>query len=56
MKVLVLGLDGATWDILDPLISEGAPAQPGPVAQTGAAGTSRFGLSTSQPGGLDRAS
>jgi predicted AlkP superfamily phosphohydrolase/phosphomutase len=23
MKVLVLGLDGATWDILDPLINEG---------------------------------
>ena len=23
MKVLVLGLDGATWDILDPLMSEG---------------------------------
>ena len=23
MKVMVLGLDGATWDVLEPLIQEG---------------------------------
>ena len=29
MKVFVLGLDGATWDVLEPLIQRGLAAEPG---------------------------
>jgi predicted AlkP superfamily phosphohydrolase/phosphomutase len=39
MKVLVLGLDGATWDILDPLISEGILPNLGRLRDQGASGT-----------------
>jgi predicted AlkP superfamily phosphohydrolase/phosphomutase len=38
MKVLVLGLDGATWDILDPLISEGHLPNLARLRRTGASG------------------
>ena len=39
MKVLVLGLDGATWDILNPLISEGHLPNLARLRETGAAGS-----------------
>jgi predicted AlkP superfamily phosphohydrolase/phosphomutase len=39
MKMLVLGLDGATWDILDPLISEGLLPNLGRLREEGASGT-----------------
>jgi predicted AlkP superfamily phosphohydrolase/phosphomutase len=39
MKVLVLGLDGATWDILDPLLAEGALPNLARLRDKGASGT-----------------
>ena len=39
MKVLVLGLDGVTWDILDPLISEGHLPNLARLRETGASGS-----------------
>ena len=39
MKVLVLGLDGATWDILDPLLSEGVLPNLARLRDKGASGT-----------------
>ncbi len=39
MRVLVLGLDGATWDILDPLMSEGVLPNLSRLRGQGASGT-----------------
>ena len=39
MKVLVLGLDGATWDVLTPLIQEGALPNLASLMSQGASGT-----------------
>ncbi|MGC8640871.1 MAG: alkaline phosphatase family protein [Isosphaeraceae bacterium] len=39
MKLLVLGLDGATWDMLDPLIAEGVMPNLARLRERGASGT-----------------
>lgn len=39
MKLLVLGLDGATWDLLEPLMSEGALPNLARLRSQGASGT-----------------
>jgi len=39
MKVLVLGLDGATWDVLDPLVQEGVLPNLARLRSQGASGT-----------------
>ena len=54
MKVFVLGLDGATWDILRPLAEAGELAEPGPADGRGGVGDAELGLPAAQPGGLDR--
>src|ERR1700761_2634529 len=41
MKVFLLGLDGATWDILGPLVSEGALPHLARLMERGASGTLR---------------
>jgi predicted AlkP superfamily phosphohydrolase/phosphomutase len=41
MKVFVLGWDGATWDILDPLLDEGKLPNLARIRRQGAAGTLR---------------
>jgi predicted AlkP superfamily phosphohydrolase/phosphomutase len=41
MKVLVLGLDGATWDMLDPLVAEGLLPNLARLRGQGASGTLR---------------
>ena len=54
MKVFVLGLDGATWDILRPLAREGDLAESVEADGPGGVGDSRLGLPAAQPGRLDR--
>ena len=54
MKVFVLGLDGATWDILEPLAEAGDLPNLARLMGEGASGTLRLGLSAAEPGGLDR--
>jgi predicted AlkP superfamily phosphohydrolase/phosphomutase len=41
MKVFVLGLDGATWDILDPLVRAGELPHLARLVERGASGTLR---------------
>jgi predicted AlkP superfamily phosphohydrolase/phosphomutase len=41
MKLLVLGLDGATWDLLNPLMAEGVLPNLGRIRDQGASGTLR---------------
>ncbi|GAC1471283.1 MAG: alkaline phosphatase family protein [Isosphaeraceae bacterium] len=41
MKVFVLGLDGATWDVLEPLMDEGAMPNLARLREKGVAGTLR---------------
>ncbi len=53
MKVFVLGLDGATWDILAPLVKRRGTAQPSTSHGERGVGDARLGVSATQPGGLD---
>src|SRR3954453_1901135 len=39
MKVFVLGLDGATWDVLAPMVRRGAMPHPARLIERGASGT-----------------
>src|SRR3954453_21909789 len=41
MKVFVLGLDGATWDVLAPMVRRGAMPHPARLIERGASGTLR---------------
>ena len=54
MRVFVLGLDGATWDILRPLADAGELPNISRLMAGGASGTTRLGLSAPLAGGLDR--
>ena len=40
-KLLILGLDGATWDVLNPLIAEGYMPRLSAAVKTGASGVLR---------------
>ena len=53
MKVFVLGLDGATWDVLEPLARAGTLPNLARLMAQGASGTLELGLPAAQPGGLD---
>ena len=54
MKVFVLGLDGATWDLLRPLAEAGDLPNLARLMAGGAYRDARIGLSAAQPGRLDR--
>ena len=53
MKVFVLGLDGATWDVLEPLLQEGLLPNLARLREQGVVGLAALGVSAAQPGGLD---
>ena len=53
MKVFVLGLDGATWDVLEPLLQDGLLPNLARLREQGASGSLALGVSAAQSGCLD---
>ena len=53
MKVFVLGLDGATWDMLEPLLQDGLLPNLARLREQGVSGSSALGVSAAESGGLD---
>ena len=53
MKVFVLGLDGATWDVLEPLLQDGLLPNLARLREQGCSGSLAFRLSSAEPGGVD---
>ena len=53
MKVMVLGLDGATWDVLEPLIRQGLLPNLSRLREQGSWGKAGLGLPAAESGGLD---
>ena len=53
MKVMVLGLDGATWDVLEPLIQEGLLPNLARLREQGSWGKLELGVPAAESGGLD---
>ena len=53
MKVLVLGLDGATWDVLEPLASDGVLPNLARLRDQGVSGVAGLGIPAAESRGLD---
>ena len=54
MKVFLLGLDGADWDMMEPLIQEGLMPNLARLRDEGASGSLRSVFPPLSPGGVDR--
>ena len=53
MKVFVLGLDGATWDLLEPMLQDGLLPNLARLREQGSSGSLAICLSTTESGGVD---